>query len=305
MIRQLMMTTACLPFFCVAALSAPKVVVSIVPLHSLVAQVMEGVATPELLLQGQGSEHQASYGPQQLQALAAADAVFMIGQGLELKLDELSGSEAVSGKKFVEVLDFPGLTKLPLREGGTWEAHDAHEDDDHGEASFDAHVWLDPNNAEIIVKQVAAELSQNDPENAAKYQANGQAAIARLKALRAELDTMLSSVKGKPFIVFHDAFQYFENRFGLEGVGSISDASAAQPSAKRLSEVRAKLAKTKARCVLREPQYLDAAALAVIDGTNARLGVLDPIGADVIAGPDAYDTILRNVATNLVACLQQ
>jgi zinc transport system substrate-binding protein len=350
----LALSAGLLGLYALPAAAAPKVVASIVPLHSLVAAIMDGVGEPELLLRGQNSEHQASYSPQQIEDLGKADVVFIIGEGLELKLTELSGSEAVNGKKFVEMSAAQGLVKLPIRQGGAFEKHDhAHEGEDHaegedhdhdkakaegaehaegedhdhdkakaegaehaegedhdhehehGEASFDPHLWLDPVNAKVMAAVIADTLEKADPENAKRYADNEAALVKELDGLSAELTASLAPVKGKPFVVFHDAYQYFEKRFDMEAAGSISNFSASDPSAQRLKEVRDKVKSAKAACVFREPQFSDKAVKIVIEGTEAHDGVLDPIGANLIPGKQAYATLLRNLGGNLKECLSR
>ena len=319
------------------ALAGPKVVASVVPVHGIVAAVMGDTGTPELLLEGKLSEHRATFTADQISTLGKADVVFIIGHGLEAKLAQISGSEAVNGKTFVELSEAPGVKTLPIREGGAWEAHDHDHDHgeggeaaeaghDHGETAeaghdhdhdktaeaghdhegvlaFDPHVWLDPENAKAMAAAVAAELSKADPANAKAYEANAAAFAASLDAVSADIAKELEPAKGKPFIVFHDAYQYFENRFGLDAAGSISDISAQAPSAERLKEVRDKLAATKAQCVFREPQYDDKVVAVVIEGSAARSGVLDGLGADLTPGPEAYPQLLRNLASAFHACL--
>lgn len=298
------------------ALAGPKVIASVVPVHGIVSAVMGDTGTPELLLAGSLSEHRATFTPQQVADLGKADLVFIVGRGLEAKLSQMSGTEAVNGKRFVELARAPGITTYPIREGGTWEAHDhehehdhdhghdhAHEETPDGVLTEDPHIWLDPDNAKAMAAEVAAELSRADPANAATYTANAAAFSGSLDALSATLATELAPVKDMPFIVFHDAFQYFEKRFGLAGAGSISDVSAAAPSAKRLREVRAKIKSAKAACVFREPQYDGKVVAAVIEGTDAREGVLDPLGAGLAPGPGAYQQILGDLARSFRTCL--
>jgi zinc transport system substrate-binding protein len=294
---KVFITTALLLVTSISALAAPKVVVSIVPLHSLVANVMDGVGEPELLLQGVNSEHQASYSPQQISALAHADVVFIIGDNLEVKLGEISGSETVNGKAFAKMLTLPSLITHPIRKGGTWEV------DDDAVGTIDPHIWLDPENAKMMTTAIAAALIKIDTENAAIYNANATRQIAALDQLESEIKTTLDPVKNKPFIVFHDAYQYFERRFGLNAAGSISDYSATPPSAQRLEEIRSKIKSSTAVCVFREPQFSDAAVNTVTEGGQAKLGVLDPIGATLAPGKAAYAELLRTIAKNLSACL--
>lgn len=311
--RPLPLCLAALTLLAAPAAAAPRVVASVVPVHAIVAAVMGDTGTPELLLQGSMSEHRAVFTPSQIATLGNADLVFIVGHGLEAKLAQISGTDAVNGKAFVELSEAPGIKTLPIRQGGAWEAHDhAHEEggDDHGHdhaaegvLAFDPHVWLDPGNAKAMARQVAAELSSVDPANAATYAANAQAFAARIDGTSAAIAAELAPVKDRPFIVFHDAYQYFERHFGLSGAGSIADVSAQAPSAERLAEVRDKIAAVKAACVFREPQYDGKVVAAVLEGTGAREGVLDPLGAGLAPGPDAYPQLLKNLADALRDCL--
>ena len=284
----------------ISALSAPKVVVSIVPLHSLVAGVMADVGVPELLLKGVNSEHQGSYSPQQISDLAHADVVFIIGDNLEVKLSEISGTETVNGKDFVKLDLAPDIITHRIRKGGNW---DVDSDEPAAGNNADPHIWLDPENAKAMTKAIAAALDAADPGNAATYDANAAKQIAGLSALETEISAAVEPIKAKPFIVFHDAYQYFEKRFGIDAVGSISDYSATPPSAQRLEEIRTKIKKTQAACVFKEPQFSDAAVMTVTEGNSAKLGVLDPVGAKLTPGPLAYGQLLRDITKNLTDCL--
>jgi len=276
-----------------------KVIASIMPVHGIVAAVMGETGKPELLLSGRLSEHAANFTPAQIADLGKADLVFLVGGGLERKLGQLSGSEAVAGKVFVELAKAPGMTTHRIREGGGWEK-DEHEDEG---LPADPHVWLDPGNAGAMADAVAAALSQADPANAALYAANAKAFNASLDALAGEIEAKLAPVKDKPYIVFHDAYQYFERRFDLNAVGSIADFSAAPPSAQRIHEIRGKIAATSAVCAFREPQFDEKFVATAIEGSAARLGILDPLGADLQPGPLAYPQLLRNLAASLATCL--
>ena len=268
------------------AVAAPKVIASVVPVYGIVSAVMGETGQPELLLSGTMSEHRATF--------------------------------TVNGKRFVELSSAPGVTTHPVREGGAWEAHDhdhGHDHDHdhghdhgHGEAaegvlSFDPHVWLDPANAKAMAAAGAAELAKADPANAAAYTANAENFARSLDTLSDEIAADLAPVKTVPYVVFHDAYQYFEKRFGLAAAGSISDVSAAAPSAKRLREVRRKIADVKAACVFREPQFDSKVVQTVIEGTGAREGTLDPIGAGITPGPGGYQQLLKDLSKNLKACL--
>ncbi len=292
-----------------SALATPKVIASIMPVHSIVASVMGNVGTPDLLLSGKNSEHSASLSPQQISDLGKADVVFMIGGGLEHKLGQISGTEAVNGKKFVALADAPGIITLKIRKGGTFEEDTdepmpASTDAQYGFAlKYNPHIWLDPENAKAMTREVAADLGRIDPGHAKTYEANATAYLASLDQLETEISAATKSIQGKPFIVFHDAYPYFETRFGLTAVGSISDASAAAPSAKRLKEIKDKLEQTKAQCVFREPQFDTKYVNIVLEDSKARQGVLDAMGYDVAPGPNAYAETIRNLAKSARECL--
>lgn len=291
----LLLTTSSLPVF-----AAPKVVASIVPLHSLVAGVMEGVGTPELLLKGVNSEHSGSYSPQQISDLTHADVVFIIGDNLEVKLGEISGTETVNGKEFEKLDLAPDVITHRIRKGGNW---DVDSDEPAAGNNADPHIWLDPENAKAMTTAIAAALDEIDSANAPKYNVNAAKQIAAIDQLESEIEVAVAPVKSKPFIVFHDAYQYFEKRFGVTAVGSISDYSATPPSAQRLEEIRTKIKSSNAVCVFKEPQFSDAAVITVTEGNSAKLGVLDPIGAKLTPGLAAYGQLLRDITKNLTDCL--
>ena len=291
------------------AAAAQKVVASIMPVDGIVSAVMGETGKPELLFSGKLSEHTANLTPRQIEALGHADIVFMVGHALEFRLGQIDGTEAVNGKHFVELDKAPGVKLLPVREGGTWEP-DTDEPDQPVQASdsglvqkFDPHIWLDPENARAMAQEVAVELAEADPANAETYKANAEKFSVTLDATSAEIATDIASVKHKPFIVFHDAYHYFETRFGLHAEGSISDVSAVSPSAQRLKQIRDEVIATGAACVFREPQFDDKYVRTIVEGTPAKSGVLDGLGAGLTPGPDAYPQLLKNLAADFKACL--
>jgi zinc transport system substrate-binding protein len=292
-----------------SALATPKVIASVMPVHSIVASVMGDVGTPDLLLSGKNSEHTASLSPEQISELGKADVVFMIGGGLEHKLGQVSGTEAVNGKKFFALTAAPGIKTLKIRQGGAFEADDDEElpattDDQYEFAKkYNVHIWLDPENAKAMTKAIAAELGKIDPEHARTYEANAETYLASLDQLETDISAETKSIQGKPFIVFHDAYPYFEKRFGLAALGSISDANAASPSARRLKEIRDKIAATNAVCVFREPQFDAKFVRIAMEGTKAKPGVLDVMGFDVTPGPTAYEEMMHNLAKSARDCL--
>lgn len=287
------------------ALAAPRVAASIPPVHSLVAGVMDGVATPVLLVPPTASAHSYALRPSEARALAQADLVFWIGPAyetfLEKPLASLTGSE-----KLVRLMDARGITLLSARGGGAWEAHHDH-DHDHAHRAeaqeIDGHLFLDPANAKAMAVAIAEALSAADAANAARYRANAGAVAARLDALDGELRGLLAPVQATPFIVFHDAYQYFEKRYALNAVGSITVSPERQPGARRLQALRRKIGTLQAVCVFAEPQFEPTLLQVVVEGTKARTGTLDYLGAGIPPGPDAYFTTMRALGRALADCL--
>jgi zinc transport system substrate-binding protein len=299
-----------------------SVVVSIKPLHSLVANVMAGVGEPVLILSGGGSEHTYSLRPSEAAALEQARVVFWVGEGLETFLADTIA--AVAGKAtVVELGEAEGVTRLPTRTGATWDPHgdehaedahageqaeDEHAEDGHAEhedehGSFDPHVWLDPVNAQALVTAIAATLAEADPEHADAFRANEAETNARLAELDAELAAVLAPVADKPFIVFHDGYQYLERRYGLAGAGSITVSPEVQPGAARVQEIRERIEELGAVCVFAEPQFAPALVETAIEGSDARTAVLDTLGAELENGPELYFQLMRANAQALSDCL--
>jgi zinc transport system substrate-binding protein len=241
--------------------------------------------------------------------------------------------ELAGNAKVIELSQTPGLTLLPTREGGMWEAHehggedggadvehgaaehpDAHGDegehagaehetagDAHGEA--DMHIWLDPENAKVLAAAIASALADADPSNAAVYQANAESLRQRLDELDRSLRDRLATVADRPYVVFHDGYQYFEHRYGVRAVGAITINPTVRPSAQRLGEIHERLEELDAACVFAEPQFEPTLVDTVVEGTSAKKGLLDPLGAALDAGPDQYFQLMNSLADSLVSCL--
>jgi len=181
--------------------------------------------------------------------------------------------------------------------------HDDHDEHAHGE--FDVHVWLDPVNAKALVHEIEETLAEADPDNAAKYEANAEVLMTKLDSLTAEVTATLAPVKGKGFVVFHDAYQNFEERFGLTAVGSITVSPEVVPGVKRVRELQTKVKELKTTCVFSEPQFDTKLVTTVTEGTSANTGVLDPLGTSIEDGPDLYFKLIRNMASSFKSCLSK
>ncbi len=293
-----------------------KVVVTSKPIHSLAAAVMDGVAIPKLLVEGSASPHTFALKPSGAAAINAADVFFRVSGTVEPFSEKISEALPAS-VMLVTLADTAGLTLLDRRTGATFEEHDhakeehgkhdghgGHEDDGDAHGAKDGHVWLDPENAKLMAQKIASVLSQKDPVHTAAYAANAAKLVARIDALSGEIAAQTKPVTGRPFIVFHDAYQYFEKRFGLRAAGSITVSPDVQPSAKRLTALRGKIGKLDAACVFAEPLFQPKLVAAVTEGTKARAGTLDPEGISLEAGPELYFTLMRTMSANLVSCLK-
>jgi zinc transport system substrate-binding protein len=290
-----------------AAVAEPTVVASIPPVHSLVASVMEGIGDAHLLVKGGASPHTYALRPSDAGLLNRADVVFWVGGELESFL--VKPLRALGDRADIVALSkAPGLRLLAARRGGLWkgdeEEHEHEAEGDAGHGTHDMHVWLDPANAQAMVDAIAVALGRRDPAHADVYAANAARLRGRIEGSKGEIKTTLTPVAGKPFMVFHDAYQYFEKAFGLNAVGAISVAPQRLPGARRLGELRERLTSTGVACVFREPQFAPKLAETLVDGTPARIGVLDPLGAGLEAGPDLYFGLLRSNAEAVRTCLE-
>lgn len=302
------------------ATAAPNVVVSIKPVHSLVAAIMQGVGEPQLIVDGAASPHTYNLRPSNARTLEKADLVFWVGPGLEAFLQK--PLEALTSKAtVVELEDVRGLEKLPFREGGPFEAHD-HGEEGHGEheghaeeagahdhghdhehGAYDTHLWLDPANAKAMAQEIETALIAADAGNAATYQANTKKLIDDIDALDTEIVETVKPVKDKPFIVFHDAYQYFEHRYGVKTAGSITVSPETLPGADRVSQMQEKVRQLGATCVFAEPQFEPKLISVITEGTAAKSATLDPEAATLKPGPDLYFKLMRGIAGSLKDCL--
>ena len=292
---------------------AIRVVASIKPVHSLVSAVMDGVGEPHLIIRGASSPHTFSMRPSDAQALEDADVIFLID---ERKETALAGPIANLGDDalVVRLSGVPGITLWSLRAGGAFEMHThGHEEDDHREAEdehgdhehgeFDMHIWLDPVNAAVMAEAITDALSEADPGNAATYHDNEHDLIHELEDLVDELDAELAPIRDKPFIVLHDAYRYFEDRFGLAAAGSITVNPERAPGVQRVTEIRDRVRELEGVCVFAEPQFDRRIVDVVVEGTQAGAGTIDPLGADIDDGPELYFQLMRNLAASFRECL--
>ena len=304
----------------------PKVVTSIKPLHSLISYVMDGVGSPNLLVDGSSSPHTFQLKPSHATMLQEADVVFWIGEDLESFLETPLDSIAANARK-ITLMDSDQIELLKFREKNIFEdhhdehdeheehadEHDEHEEhadghdeheghDDHGHhhGEFDIHFWLDPEIAKSIVKIASLELSEVDPANQATYQTNASNAVSELDKLINDTRTKINS--DAKYIVFHDAYQYFEQRFGIEVIGALTVNPEVLPGAKQLAEIREVIEHEKVNCLFSEPQFNPSIANTIAQDTGIKAAVLDPLGAELEPGKELYFQLINDMASSFESC---
>ncbi len=310
--RKFVPVSAIAILMCGTALAdAPKVAVDIAPVHSLVSRVMQGVGAPDLIIPPTSSPHSYNLRPSEAKALQDANMVFWMGEDLTPWMERSLASLSVNAE-IVTLLDERETKLLEFREGALFEAHDhddhgkkdGHDDhDEHAHGAHDPHAWLSTENAKNWLNLIAAKLSSIDTENAGLYFANASAGRTEIDNLVREINDVLKPVRGRSFIVFHDAYQYFETSFDFPASGAISLGDASDPSPARVAEIQSRVKNEGVTCVLAEPQFNPGIVDTVLAGTDAKTGEIDPLGFKLEPGPNLYPQLIRNMANTLSDCL--
>ena len=298
-----------------------KVVASIKPIHSLASYLMDGVGKPDLIVDGYASPHGFAMKPSHAKMLQNAVLIFWVGEDLESFLEKPLNSIAKKAEK-IELMEIKGLNKLEFRERNIFEGHDDHGHDEHkkedehkehghkedkhddhhehAHGEHDPHIWLDPMNAKVILKEMAEHLIENDQENASTYKANLKKALKDLDKLTKKVKSELN--KDFKSIVFHDAYQYFEKRFDVNVLGAFTVNTDVLPGAEQLSEIREIIEHDKVSCVFSEPQFNPDIINAVAKDMNIKTGVLDPLGATLTPGKTLYFDLISNMSKSFKSC---
>jgi len=306
-----------------------KVIASIKPLHSLVSYVMDGVGTPGILVDGSSSPHTFQLKPSHATMLQEADIVFWIGEDLESFLETPLESIA-KNSKHITLMESDEIELLKFREKNIFGGHDDHDDhgdehdehgdehdehdehaDEHGDGhddhhdghahgEHDIHFWLDPEIAKTIVKIVTRELSEIDPANSSTYKSNSTKAINEIDQLIMDTKSKINS--NASYVVFHDAYQYFEKRFGVEVVGALTVNPEVLPGAKQLSEIREVIEHENINCLFSEPQFNPSIAETIASDTGIKSAIIDPLGAELDPGKDLYFDLIGDIASSFESC---
>nr|WP_269783809.1 zinc ABC transporter substrate-binding protein [Pseudomonas protegens] len=280
-----------------------RVLTSIKPLQLIAAAVQDGVAVPEVLLPPGASPHNYALRPSDVRKVQSVDLLYWIGPDMEGFLPRVLKGRSLPS---VAVQDLPGMKLRHFAEDSHSHAEDADEHDhDHRPGTLDAHLWLSPINARVIATRMAADLSAADPANAARYQNNLKAFSERLDALDARLKARLAGIAGKPYFVFHEAFDYFEDAYGLKHAGVFSVAAEVQPGAQHVAAMRARLQQVGKTCVFSEPPLRPRLAETLVAGLPVKLAELDALGGYTPATAQGYEQVLEKLGSDLAGCLEQ
>jgi len=239
-----------------------------------------------------------------------ADIIFWVGEDIESFLEKPLKSIAKKAEK-IELMEIKGITKLKFRERNIFEGHDdhGHKEDDHDDhddheghhhGEFDPHIWLDPINAKAILNEMVEHLIENDAKNASTYKSNLDKALKDIDKLTMEVMTELNQSTSS--IVFHDAYQYFEERFNVNVLGAFTVNTDVMPGAEQLAEIREIIEHDKVSCIFSEPQFNPDIINAVAKDMDIKTGVLDPLGATLEPGKDLYFDLIKNMSKSFKGC---
>lgn len=286
-----------------------SVVASIKPIHSLVAAVMGDIGTPHLLLEAPSSAHHFTLKPSQARSLQAADIVFWVGPTMEQPLTKALATLAPQAQT-LPLIESAGLVLInfdkvtPAHEKHDHEKHDKHDEHaKHDDHLINPHIWLDPQNAKIMLGAIAARLAKADPENASTYAANADSMAARLAILETDITSQLASYSAAKFLVLHDAHVYFERRFGLRNYGAITTEPDVMPTASRVKALRDELREHRFDCIFTEPFLGQKAVALIAEGSKVSIGMLDPIANNLPAGAQLYPNLLMSYARAVRSCI--
>lgn len=285
------------------------VVTSIKPLHSIVSAVMSGVGEPKLIIPGFVSPHTHTLRPSNMRTLQNAKVVFLIDESCEASM----GAATRSLDESIEVIQLMKSDGIELVRWADDRGHGGHDDnaedpeiESHRDLSmFDHHIWLDPKNAIVMAREIARVLSSHAEEHAEVFSSNAEEFISEIEELIDRLTESYDSatVSLKPFIVYHDGYQSFEHRFGLDGLTRAFLKGEYTPGAKHIQELQKQITDLKIECVFTEPQFDDDFVDSLEDRANLKVRILDPLGATLDAGPDLYIELLENLSSSIIDCL--
>lgn len=271
--------------------NAASVLTSIKPIQLITLEITKGVSTPEVLLGTNTSPHDYALKPSDVKKIRGSDLVIWFGPNLEAFLTKtLAGQD--------NVLTLSSLEDLDLRE-----FESEHHDDGHHHGHHDPHFWLGYKPTLQVAKAISQKLAKLDAKHSHEYQKNFDAFSEKLFEQNKQIQAQLENVRSQGYYVFHDAYGYFEDDFGLKQLGHFTVSPERKPGAKTLIAIRSTLSSGKARCVFSEPQFTPAVIDSVVRGSDVNKGVLDPLGSSIEASPGGYFKFKQTLADSFEKCL--
>lgn len=275
--------------------SPPNVVVTIKPIHSMVSAVMGDLATPTLLLDKSKSAHDYTLKPSDMKKIQAANVIFFVSMDLEHFLVNTIPS-LKKGTVTVELAASKGVSRRPVSSA---------EPDGHEHSAYDPHVWLSPENAIAMIKQISKVLSALDSKNRGIYEVNANNYIKKISEASEKITLSLSPYKNVPFVTFHDAYGYFVKQYGLNQASAVSINPEIQLSAERISGLNYVIKNRHVYCVFADPEFPQDSVKKLLNNPDrVKIGMLDAIGIEEKPGESAYIAIMQNISKNLLSCFQ-
>lgn len=275
----------------------PKILTSIRPIHSLVSGLTEGLTKPELLIKGFQSPHDYSLRPSDRRLISQADLIIYSSPIIEGFLPDIL-QPLLTQKRIIDLSRSPELDLLPARQ-----LHD-HDHHQHN-ANHDGHIWLSINNARAIINHLYQVLCEMDPQQQTRYTVNRDRLLKRLEQLHKSIHSQLDVVREQPFLMFHDAFQYFEKEFGLNHALYVTTGPEHKIGIQRVRYLKQQIKQQNIECVYYEPPQAPKIIQTIMEGQPQKLYTLDPVGNELIPGSELYFQLMQNIAQHLHSCMSQ
>ena len=301
----------------VLASETTGVITTIQPINSLVSSVIGNTGKTISLIPSQVSPHEYKLKPSDIKKLQNANIIFFVSHHLETRMTKVF-KNLPKNIKIINLMENSGIKNLAIRDNQAWERNDhqhknevkdrhykyskKHNDHNHYEKEDDVHIWLSPDNAVKIIQKVNKELSLIFPENDQIFKQNANQMITKIKQLKIELKNELSSIRDKPYVVFHDAYQYFENRFGVSSAGALTLNPDVLPGAKQIDAIQDLIQDKNIKCIFSEPQYNPKIIETLAADMKISTGIMDPLGAFIDQGPEMYQNLILDIANSLKDC---
>lgn len=229
--------------------------------------------------------HDYSLNVRQVKAAEAAQVVVISGAGLEDFLDDL-------------LLDVPtiidasqGISLLHSEEGHEEEEHHHEEDGHHHEE--DPHIWLSPENAQVMAQNICEGLSRQYPDYEDTFRANLGKLLSQLEALQSYGEEQLSGLQCRELIPFHDGFSYFAQAFHLTILESVEEESGSEASAKDLIHLTELVRTHDLPAIFTEVSGSDSAARVIARETGCKVYALDM----AMSGSSYFEAMYHNIDT--------